>query len=529
MKSSDLFQKLKDPSVYGPKVKSVKILQTHISFVALTGEYAYKIKKPVNFGFLDFSTLDKRKYFCEEEVRLNRRLCPDIYIGVVPIVKKNGDLRIEKDGKIVEYAVKMKEFSQENLMNNLLQKNKIDDKTIDRIIDILVDFYNFSKRSKEIDKFGSVKSIKFNTDENFDQTKSVINITISKQNYNNIKQITNDFLKQKKELFVNRVENSYICDCHGDLHSGNIVVNKEDICIFDCIEFNKRFRYSDVASDIAFLAMDLDFLGFSYLSSYLIERYVDQSRDKCIFDILNFYKCYRAYVRGKVIGFRLNEANIDGEEKKDISDLSKKYFDLAYYYSKLCSLKLKERKPIIFATSGLTGSGKTTISRKISVDYNAKTISTDSVRKELEGIDKYERHHDAYNTGLYSPEKMALTYDKLLEKAEFYLKNRKNVVLDGTFKNNELRQKLKKLAKKNNAFLIFLYCNCPENKIKEYLEDRIKKKSISDGRWEIYLKQKDSFEQFDEKYNFVEIDISKKSFRYQIKVFKELFDKVSGV
>jgi len=420
----------------------------------------------------------------------------------------------------------MKEFSQENLMTKLLQENKIGEETIDKIVDILVNFYNSSERSEDIDQFGSVKSIKFNTDENFEQTQSVIGNIISKNIYEFIKRFTNDYLQIKKDNFENRIKAGFICDCHGDLHSGNIVVNKDDICIFDCIEFNERFRYSDVASDIGFLAMDLDFQGHPYHSSYLIEKYVEQSRDNCIFDVLNFYKCYRAYVRGKVIGFRLNDQNIDKSEKKEIIDTAKKYFDLAHYYAKLCSLDLEKKKPIIFVTSGLTGSGKTTAARKLSIDYNAHMISTDSVRKEMEGIDKFERHHDAYNTGLYSPEKMAITYEKIFEKARKHLKKGENVVLDGTFKSKELRDKAKKLSEETDSNLLFLYCNCPENVIKEYLENRVKKKSVSDGRWEIYVKQKDSYEPFEKDDKYIEIDVSNKSFEYQINVFNEIFDTV---
>jgi len=527
MTDLELFKNLKKPSVYGSDVRAVTLLQTHISFVALTGEYAYKIKKPVNFGFLDFSTLEKRKHFCEEEIRLNKRLCPDIYLDVVPITIENNRVSIDGSGEIIDYAVKMKEFSQEKLMTNLLQKNKIDEEVLDKIIDVLVNFYNFSERSKEIDQFGTVKSIKINTDENFEQTKSVIGITISRYIYDYIKDVTNKFLEQNKKIFDGRIKDGFICDCHGDLHSGNIVVNKSDICIFDCIEFNKRFRYSDIASDIGFLAMDLDFLGHPYFSSYLIEKYVEQSGDSHIFDVLNFYKCYRAYVRGKVTGFKLNDPNIGDLEKEKAIYIVKKYFDLAFYYAKLCSLDLKrDKKPILFVTSGLTGTGKTTISRKIHVDYTAHLISTDAVRKEIEGIDKFERHHDAYNTGLYSPEKMVRTYKEVLKKAESYLKKGQNVVLDATFKTRNLRDTVKKLAEETNSNYMFLYCNCPEEVVKEYLETRIKKKSISDGRWEIYVKQKDSFEKLDKDECFVEIDVSNRSFEYQTNVFNEIFDTV---
>ena len=527
MKQSILIQSLKDPKLYGNDVSSVEIIQTHISYVVLTGKYAFKIKKPVNFGFLDFSTLEKRKYFCEEEIRLNKRICPDIYIGVVPITKKDNNFELQGKGKVVEYAVKMKEFPQKKIMTKLLEKEEIDEEILEKICDILNNFYKRSIRSKEIDNFGSIKTIKKNTDENFNQTKEVIGITITKEKFNYIKSVTNQFLTKKKDVFIKRIQNGLIRDCHGDLHSGNIVVSNNKVYIFDCIEFNKRFRYSDIASDIGFLAMDLDFQGNSYQSSYFINSYVEKSKDFGIYDVLNFYKCYRAYVRGKVIGFKLNDPYIDKKEKQKIIETASKYFDLAYYYAMLFNRELVKFKPIFFITSGLTGTGKTTVAKKISIDYNTHLISTDEIRKKLEGIEKFERHYDAYNTGLYSPEKMMYTYEKTLEKADKLLKKGESVTLDATFKTKKQRDLALKIAIKNNAIFLILYCKCPEKFIKKYLERRVKKKSISDGRWEIYLKQKDSFEEFNVKEDFVEIDISNRSYDYQIKVFNEILKKIN--
>lgn len=526
MDESILYDKLKNPSIYGSSVKSVKILQTHISYVVLTGDYAYKIKKPVNFVFLDFSSLEKRRHFCEEEIRLNKRLCPEIYLGVIPITKKDQSIEIDGCGEIIEYAVKMKEFSQENIMTKMLQQGKIDEVTIDKIVDILIKFYKTGERSIDIDIFGSIDTIKSNTDENFEQTESVIDITIPQNVFNFIKLNTTKFLKSKKNIFNKRIENGFIKDCHGDLHTGNIVVTKDDIFIFDCIEFNTRFRYSDVASDICFLAMDLDFLGYPYHSSFLIDKYVEKSGDTEIFNVLNFYKCYRAYVRGKVTGFKLNDPNIDDFKKNVIITTARKYFDLAYYYAQLFSLDLiEEKRPILFITTGLSGTGKTTAASKMSIDYHADLISTDTVRKELKGIDKYERHHDAYNTGLYAPDKMQETYEIIIERAKDLLIKGYNVVLDATFKTEELRNKAEDITKETNTRFLIIYTKCPESVVKKYLEQRVKKKSISDGRWEIYVKQKDSFEKIKNK-PFVELDISNNSYDYQIKVFRSILNKI---
>lgn len=332
MNQEKVFNILKKPSIYGSNVKRVDVIQTHISYVFLTGKYVYKIKKPVNFGFLDFSTLEKRKYFCEEELKLNRRLCPQIYLDVVSITKKNDDLELNGSGEVIEYALKMKEFPQEKIISNLIKKDKVDKKIIEKICDVLVDFYKKSERSKEIDTFGTVKIIKKNTDENFEQTESVIGVTISQDVFDFIKDKTNAFLNDKKDVFDKRISDGFICDCHGDLHTGNIVILDEKVCIFDCIEFNKRFRYSDVASDIAFLAMDLEYQGYSDLSNYLVEKYVQKSGDLGIFTVLNFYKCYRAYVRGKVTSFILNDPGVSEDKKTEARNTAQKYFALAHSY-----------------------------------------------------------------------------------------------------------------------------------------------------------------------------------------------------
>jgi len=530
MNQEELYKILKDKSIYGPDIDSIKVLQTHISFVVLTGEFAYKIKKAVDFGFLNFSTLEKRKYFCEEELRLNKRLCKDIYLEVLPITEKNGKIRINGQGKVIDYTLKMKEFPQDKIMSKLIKEDKVDENIIDRIVDILIDFYKKSKRNDEIDNFGNLDIIKNNTDENFQQTQEFIDLTIPKKYFDFIKDSTNKFLREKNKLFKNRVKDGYIRDCHGDLHSGNIVVDENKIYIFDCIEFNKRFRYSDLASDLAFLSMDLDYLGHPYLSSYLINKYVEKSKDTEIYKIINFYKSYRAYVRGKVIGFKLNDPNINKKEKNDIINTAKRYFELSYYYSLLFSKDIeKDSKRILFITTGLTGTGKTTVAKKLSIDYNAEIVSTDSVRKEIEGMDRFERHYDAYNTGLYSPEKMRYAYDKVLEKGNFYLKKNRNVVLDATFKNNELRKKAYEITKNSNSKFIIIYCNVPEEIVKKYLNNRLNKKTVSDGRWEIYEKQKHSFEKIKDDFKFVDIDISKKDFDYQIKKFFEINNKICEV
>lgn len=529
MKSKELISQLQKALTFSEDIDTVNVIQTHISYVVLTGKYAYKIKKPLDLGFLNFSSLEKRKYYCEQELKLNKRLCPEIYEKVVTLTEKEDGIEIDGSGKVIDYAVKMKEFPQSHIMSFLLDDDKISFEKIEGLVENLVDFYKSEQSTDEIKKFGEIKTIKQNTDENFEQTKAMLGEVISEKNYRYIKKITNQYLKEYESVFKKRITNNYIKDCHGDLHSGNIVFLNDKICIFDCIEFNKRFRYNDIASDIAFLAMDLDIKGHAFLSSFLIESYVQKSNDASVFDVLNFYKCYRAYVRAKVTGFRLSDKSVEPSERKQIKETTSSYFELAFYYARLMKYKLEQKnQSVLFITSGLTGTGKSTVAKKIKIDYDAEVVSTDVVRKRLAGIHKYEPHHDDYNAGMYSPEKNRDTYNEVFKLGKKLLNDGKNVVIDATFKTSELREKANRIAQQYNAKLIILNTVCPEEVVQNHLEARAKSKSVSDGRWEIYVEQKKSFEEFKDSFPRIEIDTSKKTLEYQLDVFNVLLDTIQA-
>jgi aminoglycoside phosphotransferase family enzyme len=323
---------LKKTEAYDEEPGQIELKQTHISFIFLTRNFVYKVKKAVDFGFLDFSTLEKRRFFCEKELELNRRLCGDMYLEVVP-VNKSDFIKIKGDGVTVEYAVKMKRMPEETMMTKLLEENKVNRRLIDRMAKIIAEFHSKAETNRRIGEFGSLPIIGTNWKENFDQTSEFIGETISPESYRLIHERIDDFMKRNAPLFAKRVNENRVRDCHGDIHSGNIFV-ADKIYIFDAIEFNERFRYSDVASDIAFLAMDLDFKDRSDLSSYFVERYVKYSGDKELRQLLHFYKCYRAYVRGKVISFKLKDPSVDSEEKSEAKREAKAYFELAAGYAR---------------------------------------------------------------------------------------------------------------------------------------------------------------------------------------------------
>jgi aminoglycoside phosphotransferase family enzyme len=320
------------PEAYDEDPGSIELVQTHISFVFLTKRFVYKVKKAVDFGFLDFTTLEKRRFFCEKELELNRRLCGDMYLEVVPINKADA-IKIKGAGETVEYAVKMKRMPQEKMMSKLLEKNKVDDKLIDRIAKIIAEFHSKAETSRRISEFGSLAVIETNWKENFEQTEEFVGKTISTEDFKLIHERVEDFMKRKVSLFEKRMAKGRVRDCHGDIHSGNIFITN-GIYIFDAIEFNERFRYSDVAADVAFLAMDLDFRERPGLSDFFVERYIKYSGDQELAKLLPFYKCYRAYVRGKVVSFKLKDPNVSSEEKSAAMKEAKAYFKLASTYTK---------------------------------------------------------------------------------------------------------------------------------------------------------------------------------------------------
>lgn len=323
---------LKKPEAYDEDPGKIELIQTHISYVFLTSKFAYKVKKVVNLGFLDFTTLESRRLYCEKELVLNKRLCEDLYLEVVPI-NKAATIKMKGKGDIVEYAVKMKRIPQEKMLSSLLEENKVDKDLIEKIAKIIADFHAKAETNRRISEFGALAIMETNWKENFDQTEGFEGKTISLQFFKSIHDRIRDFTRRNTPVFEKRIAEGKIRDCHGDIHSGNIFV-ADKIYIFDAIEFNERFRYSDVASEVAFLAMDLDFKKRSDLSAFFVEKYVEYSGDKELLKILPFYKCYRAYVRGKVTSFKLNDPNIKVQDKRAATKEAKAYFKLAATYAK---------------------------------------------------------------------------------------------------------------------------------------------------------------------------------------------------
>ncbi len=327
-----LIDDLLNPASLPDPTSEVSLIQTHISLVFVADSFVYKIKKPVDFGFLDFSTLDKRRLFCAEEVRLNQRLSRDIYLGVVPVTLENGVHRIGAEGgRPVEFAVRMRRIPDERLMRTMYEKGELNDDHLDSVADLLAGFHGEAERSEHIDGFGTLDSFRVNTDENFAQTEAFVGATLLLEDFKRIQDWTEKFYLKEGALFKDRIKKGRVRDCHGDLHMEHICF-LDPVAAIDCIEFNERFRYSDTLADIAFLLMDLEFRGGGEIAGRLWSKYSERAGEAGMERLLAFYKVYRAYVRGKVIGFQLNDPHIPARAKQEAAETAGAYFRLARHY-----------------------------------------------------------------------------------------------------------------------------------------------------------------------------------------------------
>lgn len=329
---TELIDFLRNTASYPENTKEITFVQTHISWVFIGDEYVYKVKKPVNFGFLDFSSLPKRQFYVSEELRLNARFSPSVYLEMVPISQKGDSFVLGDDSNIVEYALKMRRISEDQMLYKLLADGKISADEMQRIGAHLAEVYGTIESNDKAKSFGNLAIISFNVEENFDQTKKYIGGPVSAEMFSAIEGWSRKFMEDNQALFERRIVNGCIKECHGDLHLQHICKEADDIFIFDCIEFNERLRYGDVASDVAFLSMDLDYNDRSDLAEAFVKAYVEASGDEDLLNILTFYKVYRAYVRAKVTSFMLDDEGISREMYAKAASSAAQYYHLAHSY-----------------------------------------------------------------------------------------------------------------------------------------------------------------------------------------------------
>jgi aminoglycoside phosphotransferase family enzyme/predicted kinase len=453
----ELVAALRRPEAYPHPVDRVEVIETHISWVFLAGERVYKVKKPVDLGFLNFTTLERRRYFCGEEVRLNRRLTEGVYLGVVE-VRGTERPRVEGPGPVCEVAVAMRRLPHERMLDRLVREGGAQPELLEEVGGLVAGFHAEAPTGGEIDAAGSLATIRENWDENFAQTATLPAHVLPDGWRRPLQDWVSAFLQREAGRLAERVTGGRIRDCHGDLQAQHVCC-ADRVQIFDCIEFNARFRHGDVAAEIAFLAMDLDRLGRGDLALRFVNAWLEASGDYEAVPLLDFYRAYRAFVRGKVLGFMLATHPEAGAKARD-------RFALAHRYTQ------GRRAPRLFITTGVVGTGKSTVGRAVAAATGAIVVRTDVIRKRLAGLEPTTRRAAGFGEGLYAPEMGARTYAECLRLAETLLAAGWSVLIDGAFAEAARRAEVRALAARLQTPFRALWCEAPDAVLTERLRLR---------------------------------------------------------
>jgi len=482
-RQENLFRAMASPAFYPHPVNRIQTRETHISMVFLTGDWVYKVKKAVDFGFLDFSTVEKRRLFCQRECELNRRLTTDVYHGVTPLTRTRGSFHLDGPGSVVEYAVRMRQLPETRSLQHRLRTTEISPDFLLQLVSLLTTFYTRQGTCNPRQARAAFKNLESACANNFHQLLPFVGPYLDKHLFAIVRSTTRSFLNRRRRIFEHRAEDGWIRDGHGDLRTCHIyALPQTGIQVIDCIEFDDRLRQIDVISDLAFLAMDFDFAGKPHLGSQLMDIYSRLTPDPSAFFMLPFYKCYRAMVRCKVSCLHLQTSKAAREHPRVI-DEARRYLNLAYRYAVSFS------RPKIWAFSGLPASGKSTVARAMARTIEAPHLRSDAIRQTLFLPQPSNPQSPAFNAGIYGQIPKRLTYGKLLDQAREILDGGQSVIVDATFSRPEYRRELKRLARDRHIRLTFVECQAPLNVIKSRLRRREKHPSLSQAR----LRDFDSF------------------------------------
>ena len=481
----DIATALIQPAAYSHPTGRIQHIQTHISHVFLAGDYAYKIKKPVDFGFLNYSTLTRRRYYCHQELKLNRQLCDDVYLGVVPIRELDGSLHVNgKHGKIVEYAVWMRRVPHERMLDQLIAAGKATKRMVEMVAARLVPFHRTAETSPAIAHYGDW-AIRYNHRENIGQWTPFVGRTLSEEKHRALLAYADAYFARKADILARRVKELRVRRVHADLRADAVLVGDDGVCIMDCVEFNRRINVLDVARDVGFFDMDLKYRGRPDLAAAFIRAYQGSANDPDLAEILPFYAYYSACVRGKVENFLLDIPGLPVAQKRAAAKRASQYWDLALNYAKTLPPAL------LVITCGLSGTGKSTVANDLAREIGAMVISSDIVRKRLLGMKPSERAKEEYRRGIYARDVTDRTYKALMDEARPLLLVGKHVILDAAFLHRRYRGLARRLARETGAQLACLEVTAPQREVRVRLDQRVASgKGPSDGRWDIYLTQK---------------------------------------
>jgi aminoglycoside phosphotransferase family enzyme/predicted kinase len=463
--------------------QGLELRETHISLVFLAKDAVYKVKKPVDLGFLDFSTLPLRKQFCEAEVALNRRLAPGVYLGVLPIgLDATGTHRLGASGEPVEWAVHMRRLADEDAADRRLAESRLGRGDVQALAEHLVGFHASARCDPETARFGSVDAIEQNVRENFEQTRASATRHLAAAELGAIERWQLGFLREHRALFEARVAQARVRDGHGDLRLEHCYLGANGtVEIIDCIEFNERFRYGDVCADLAFLAMDLSWHERADLSEALLAAYARAAGDYDLYGVVDFYESYRAYVRGKVSSLLEDDAGASPAARARAAAQARKYYLLA----EACTREPLAR-PALYAVGGGIASGKSTIAETLGELISAPVVDADRTRKQLAGVGATTPLSDAAFAGHYAPEQSERVYAELLRRAEVVLRSKRPVVVEASFRDRQQRLLVRGLAERLGVPFLFVECTAPPDVCRQRLAERAKGPSVSDGRSAIF-------------------------------------------
>lgn len=456
------------------------LIETHISWVLLGATDVWKLKKPVDFGFLDFRTLPRRRAACEAEVELNRRLAPDVYLGVVPVVRDaSGRHRLGGSEPVVDYAVHMRRLPDRDRADVRLTDGRLDVAAIDAIAQRLAEFHAGARVARGDELERALASIRENVVQNFGQTRARIAEHLAPNQAQELEDWQLGFLEAHQEWFRARAEAGRIRDGHGDLRLEHVYVDDRGaITVIDCVEFNESFRVADVCCDLAFLSMDLVYAGRIDLAERLLGSYARESNDYDLYRLVNFYESYRAHVRAKVSLFLADDPGAPPEVRQRAADQARRYFVLA-----LAEERRPVTGPVVVAVGGMIASGKSTLADALGLRLGCPVLDSDRTRKHLAGVRPEQNLAEGHFTGPYGSEMTAAVYDALVRRADAVLASGRSVVLDASFRTEAQRRAVRELAARHRVPFRFVECRAPRQTLLERLAARERASgSVSDAR-----------------------------------------------
>ncbi len=488
------------PSTYTHKVDEVEFRQTHISRVYLAGDRVYKIKKAVNFGFLDFSSLKKRLHFCQEELRLNRRFCPDHYLEVAALCQEAGRIKIGGPGKVLEYAVVMRRLPEHLMLSHLIdQKTPGLDRRMEELARHLAQLHRGAPVIHEAPKEDDVRRMCLNWEENFTQVTPFVGELLPSPCLNAAHLYVEKMFQDRRSWLRQRQLEGFVRENHGDLHTQHICLSTP-FCIYDCIEFNREFRISDTASDLAFLLMDLEFNERFDLARRLLESYIEATQDLGLQALLPFYKLYRAFVRGKVEALLFSSTDASEQLREQAAKRARSYFALAASYLV---------PPTMILLCGRMGVGKSTLGSALTQKLSSIIIRSDVLRKELIAMPPGQSCHDPFGEGIYSPGNSERIYEELLKRSREHLSLGRSVIIDASFCRRNHRESFRQAAQQLGVPCLTLHIDCPDQIALERLQRRqAQGLDPSDGRAELLKSQTALFETPDSEPGVLPVDSS---------------------